>query len=393
MATAPATVTVFQTSNVPEFTPSVESWQVWKEKLDIHFCEVNCVDDNAKKAILLKSIGPAAYNILHSLCSPDPPVTKAYKELCEILGVHFTPPVIVFKERKEFHLSVKSDGETVAEWYARVKRLALNCKFGDNLEAFVLNQFVVGLPETIFEKLCDEDESLTLQNALKRAMIVETRMSAKQYVSDSVNYVNRSMSAVNRSEYRSSEKKKYGPCKHCGWRNHESQFCKYKESRCYKCKAVGHLAAVCRGKRNGVNYVSNNLDNEDPDVYNFENSVFSLMSNNSNGLYYIPVTIDGINIEAVCDTGAPCIIVPISFYKNKNIFAELRPCKTPYVDYSGTQISLLGEYDASITYRGVTKTMVVVVSKCNSPALLGRSFLKMFNFDLVQVNFTREFNL
>lgn len=123
-------ISVFQTSNVAEFNPNVESWNLWKERLDIHFCEINCTEENVKKSILLKSIGAVAYKVLHSLCSPASPVSKKLSEICEILDTQYKPPTIVFSERKKFHVATKKDGESVAEWYARVKTLALNCKFG-----------------------------------------------------------------------------------------------------------------------------------------------------------------------------------------------------------------------------------------------------------------------
>ena len=66
-----------------------------------------------------------------------------------------------------------------AEWYARVKKLVLSCKFGNNLDAFILNQFVMGLPDKIFEQMCKEDERLTVGEALRKAMIFETKLAAK----------------------------------------------------------------------------------------------------------------------------------------------------------------------------------------------------------------------
>lgn len=130
---------IIQSASAPEFTPATESWHIWKEKLDIHLCEINCTQENIKKAILLKSIGSEPYKLLHSLCSPASPVCKTFKELCEILQTHYTPPTIIFYEGKKFHMSVKNNEETVSQWYARVKQLALDCKFGAHLEAFVLN--------------------------------------------------------------------------------------------------------------------------------------------------------------------------------------------------------------------------------------------------------------
>ena len=186
-------VTVLQASNVTEFNPNLESWNVWKERLDIHFEEIGCSVEGVKKSIMLKSIGAVPYRVLHSLCSPKSPVRKTYKELCEILDVQYTPPTIIFSERRRFHSSCKQESESVAAWYARVKTLALNCKFGANLDAFVLNQFIMGLPNFIFERLCEEDESLTIQMALRKAMIMETKNINKQTSKneDAVNFINK----------------------------------------------------------------------------------------------------------------------------------------------------------------------------------------------------------
>lgn len=413
-----APVTVLQSSNVPEFNPNVESWNVWKERLDIHFFEINCSDENTKKSILLKSIGVVPYRVLHSLCSPESPVSVSYKKLCEILDTQYTPPTIVFSERKKFHLCSKAENESVAEWYARVKTLALNCKFGVSLDAFVLNQFVMGLPNFIFERLCEEDETLTVQSALRKAMILETKHMAKAEEKSqcTVNLVNGqkyaknhyggggrgSTGSGNRDGGSSSSKrnnnsrdsksgggKKYA-CSHCGWRNHSSQSCKYKESRCHSCGKIGHLASVCYSRKKSVNYVSNEINDVESDVHEYNNvfdySIFSVAEKENGDVYSLDVVVDGVELKAVCDTGAPCTLLPISFLEENGIKRKLRSCKVPYVDYNGVKLKLAGEYDASVTYKGNTKSVVVVVVVTKNPPLLGRSFLRAFNFELLQVN-------
>jgi len=181
-------ISVIQSTNVPEFSPASETWAVWLEKLHIHFTEIGCEAENTKKAILLKSVGADAYTLLHNICSPNSPVSKTYKEICTILETHFTPPTIVFHERKLFiHTSMHST-ETVSQWYARVKKQALNCKLGDHLEEFIKTQFIVGLPDKIYERLCEEDETITMDQALRKALIAETKIAAK---ASEVNYVKR----------------------------------------------------------------------------------------------------------------------------------------------------------------------------------------------------------
>lgn len=322
--------TVLQTVNVPEFSPANETWNIWKEKLEIHFSEINCTAEAAKRTILLKSIGTTAYTLLHTLCSPSSPVSKDLNELYGILATHFSPPTIVFRERKNFHSAVKSNDETIAEWFAKIKLLALNCNFGDSLDAFVLDKFVVGLPDRIFERFCEETETLTLANALRKAMIFETKfLSQADALDSSVNFVKGNSYGSNnkKSNWKKSGKKNNGSgnnnnngakktCSHCDWRNHDSNSCKFKNSTCHSCSKVGHLASVCRSN-NSINYVSdseikinqfNNINDS------FDYSVYSVTVSGASELYSLVLELDGKQVEIACDTGAPCTIIPINLY-------------------------------------------------------------------------------
>lgn len=64
---------------VPQFEPSMETWAIWREKLDIHLAEIKCEEEEEKKNVLLKTVGTAAYSTLHSLCSPKSPRQKLLK--------------------------------------------------------------------------------------------------------------------------------------------------------------------------------------------------------------------------------------------------------------------------------------------------------------------------
>lgn len=51
--------------SIPEFNPESEPFSIWKEKCDIHMCELNISEENMQKASLLKSIGSVSYTVLH----------------------------------------------------------------------------------------------------------------------------------------------------------------------------------------------------------------------------------------------------------------------------------------------------------------------------------------
>lgn len=122
-------MTFFQATQMTEFSPENHSFTEWKERLDIHLTEINSETESSKKAALLKCIGTHAYSLLRALCDPKKPNEMTYDELCNLLEEHFMPPVIVFRERINFYNASKNSDETVSNWYARVKTLALKCKF------------------------------------------------------------------------------------------------------------------------------------------------------------------------------------------------------------------------------------------------------------------------
>ncbi|KAJ6634613.1 hypothetical protein Bhyg_13188 [Pseudolycoriella hygida] len=141
--------------------------------------------------------------------------------------------------------------ESVSSWYARIKQLALQCKYGANLDVMVMDKFITQLPEKIFMKLCEEDEKLTLPVALKKALIFETKFAMRTGVTDlEVNLVRSQRGALyhksnnnnnNRNNNNANSnnrnnrngKQLHGkkiPCTRCGWRTHEAKSCPYKEA-------------------------------------------------------------------------------------------------------------------------------------------------------------------
>lgn len=119
------TTQIIQSPSMPEFDIN-ENYKLWHERLELRFVEIGCKSESGKVSTLSKTIGSEAYGILHSICSPELPSSKTYNELNAILNQHFTPPVIVFYERNNFYTAKRSETDTVASWYAKVKKLALN---------------------------------------------------------------------------------------------------------------------------------------------------------------------------------------------------------------------------------------------------------------------------
>lgn len=136
---------IFHASQMPEFVPKSQQWDEWKERLEIHFAEIGATEEPVQRSTLLKAIGTEPYKMLRALCDPEIPAKKTYAELCALLSTHFMPPVILYRERLNFYTANKNSDESVTEWYARCKTLALSCKFGDSLENYVRDKFMTGM--------------------------------------------------------------------------------------------------------------------------------------------------------------------------------------------------------------------------------------------------------
>lgn len=277
--------TIVHTSHMQEYSIG-ENWVMWQERLEMHFEEVGISTETAKKSTLLKSLCSEAYQIVHSVCSPEMPSRKTYADLCDLLKRQFTIPVIIYQERKKFYTASMTPNETVSSWYARVKKLAMECKFGNHLDDIVKDKFVIELPLKIFEKLCEETETLTLADAYSKALIRGTKIN--QSNGGEINFVkSRGHQSNNNNKKRNSsnnnngkgerkprgETKPHGDtkshgtkCSHCGWKNHESVNCKLKNATCNSCESIGHLKNICK-KNSQVSYISSH-ENE---VENFSN--------------------------------------------------------------------------------------------------------------------------
>lgn len=407
---------------MPEFDPNKDNFEVWMERLEIHFIELECEnDETVKRNTLLKSMGSEAYGVVRSLCDPKLPKDTEFNDMVEYLKKYYLPTVIIFSERKKFYDAKKTDGESVTAWFTRVKKLAGKCKFGTNLDAVVLDKFVCGLPGIIFERLCEEDEKLTAANALKKALIVESKLTVKAKGTEcEVNFVKKhrtKKSYNNKSKENNTthgDQKKKKDCKHCGWRNHASESCRYKTAKCNKCLSIGHLANVCKSnnKSKEVNFIEPNKDSSQ----NFSKSNFFSKANEidysqyetegqfgvymmedeneeANGstdmyhgsrVYVLPVGIDGVELSVACDTGAPLSLMSIGMFDKLYNRSQLKHCKLKFTNYSGNRIPIVGEFFANVTYRGQTKKISFVVTDTRSPPLLSRNFLRKFNFELVQ---------
>ncbi|KAF2889123.1 hypothetical protein ILUMI_17051, partial [Ignelater luminosus] len=107
-----------------------QDFQMYEEKF-AQYCQANEIIGSRRIAMLISLICDDTYKTLRDLCFPDKPQDKSYDELCTLLREHNTPPKNTFRERIQFYQAVQGSDETCSKWYARIKRLSIDCKFTD----------------------------------------------------------------------------------------------------------------------------------------------------------------------------------------------------------------------------------------------------------------------
>ncbi|XP_038107827.1 uncharacterized protein LOC119766680 [Culex quinquefasciatus] len=233
------------------FDGDVDEWQAFREQLEQYFVACDVKEEEKKKAVLINHCEPKTYKLLRDLCMPKVPSAKKYDDLCDLFAKHFTPPVIVHKERRLFWRATRGTDppESVNAWAARVKNLASNCKMGDHLQHSLVDKFVDGLEGKAYERICEEDEKLTLEKALEIAVKYEPeepRQSSLFQFQRGKHPAQRGRSVPEQKTAGTDA----GRCLVCNKPGHLADSCRYKNYQCRKCHAKGHLQAACPVKRN-----------------------------------------------------------------------------------------------------------------------------------------------
>ena len=215
-----------------------------------YFIAVDILDNDAnkakRKAILLSSIGGATYKTLKDLSFPQQPHEKSFEDLCKLLKGQYKPKRLMVAERFRFHNAKQAPGQSICDFAAHLKKLAVYCEFTLNQPQDSLrDRLICGLlSESIQKKLLARN--YTFQQALDVALAEE---AAARNVRDMTTVEGK---AVNRMVSSRKMQKSRKPsnttrrCDRCGLTNHSRDECRYKNATCYKCKKVGHLQSECR---------------------------------------------------------------------------------------------------------------------------------------------------
>ncbi|VVC35786.1 Integrase, catalytic core,Aspartic peptidase domain,Ribonuclease H-like domain,Retrotransposon gag [Cinara cedri] len=348
--------------SLAQFNVNIDTWQIYQEQLD-RFLEVNKIKNDFQKSALLSSIGQDAYKLLRDLCTPQLPKEKTFEELCSLMENHFTPKINIFRERNNFYAASQHDGESVADFTARLKNLSTKCSFGANLESILIDKFVFGLKSgKIKDRICEEKP--TVETTFSQ--IVEVTLAKESYLSNEAGQVNwiknkqgqqfRQKFHATGAEYKNSgsrhadcrdrvskDTRDQGAQKQIHGQSKRSRINSKVESRRInsapennQCRVCGHLALMCN-KSKSINFLNVAVD----DVIH-ESLILNMETNELKPIILV-VKVNGIMVKSQLDSGSGLTVISEkTFYELFNKNSILRKVFKSVNGYTGEKINVLG---------------------------------------------------
>ncbi|XP_050344615.1 uncharacterized protein LOC126769742 [Nymphalis io] len=157
---------------ISEFQVNSDDWYLYVERLE-QYLIVNRIPNELYVPTLITVIGSKCYELLVSLCTPDKPSSKSFKQLIEILGKHLQPKPSILAERFKFRQRIQINGESISEYTAELKKMSKTCEFGSWLEESLRDQLVCGLSSDVIRQRIFAEEHLDFKKAYQLAVNME----------------------------------------------------------------------------------------------------------------------------------------------------------------------------------------------------------------------------
>ncbi|KAI5642694.1 hypothetical protein NE865_05220 [Phthorimaea operculella] len=290
----------YSVGNLCTFNHENQDWSVHKDRLEQWFLANDFETDAGKveikkRAVLLSSLTETTFKLVRDLALPTKLNVLSYDEIVKLLDGHCVPAKCGFAERNRFYSSTQRPTEEFAEWAARVRGLAADCKFSlTGLNDLLRDRFVIGMqPGPERDNLFTQDlEKLTFSKALDTAQAIRSaKQGAAQSTAAAAAVVappvckmafgaararhERAQRAASGASTSSSEPGRGqqaapagGACTVCGYTSHSADTCKFQRYRCKKCLNRGHLKRVCTENKVRQNFIEVEVDDfgDDADV-------------------------------------------------------------------------------------------------------------------------------
>ena len=227
---------------IAAFHPESDSIKAYLECVKLYFV-ANKVDEEVQVPILLSCIGAPTYLLLSDLLAPSAPSSKSLQEISDSQSKHFEPKRVIIVQQFHFHKRNQLEGESMADYDAKLRKLATHCDFGNHLEEALRDRSMCGLRhEAIQRRLLSEVDLI-----YTKALDIASAMEAANRGAKAFQLVEPTLKKL----HSRAKTKDAQPCFRCNRPGHSATTCKFREAECHACGKKGHIAPTCRSKSKG----------------------------------------------------------------------------------------------------------------------------------------------
>uniref|UniRef100_A0A1X7UD72 Uncharacterized protein n=1 Tax=Amphimedon queenslandica TaxID=400682 RepID=A0A1X7UD72_AMPQE len=321
----------------------------------------------------------------------------------DVLQKHFDPKPSPIVQRFKFHTRVRKQDETVATYVAELRVIGEHCDFQDSLDAMIRDRLVCGINSIRIQRRLLQEPDLDYDKAFQIAQAMELAAHDVSDLPGSKSSQHQTPTPVHnlQNKKESSHRQSKVECYRCGG-DHYATKCKFIEADCRLCGKKGHLARVCRSRKEKPQQQRNHpkaktgyppqpqQNNRQHPTHNLDHKSHPLLMGDSDQedypLFTLPsagkpivvsVSVNKVDLSMELDTGASLSIMSKNTYSSlSSTLPPISPSHVILTTYTGEKIKPVGAIDVDVRYQSQTATLPLVIVPGNGPTLLGREVLQ-----------------
>ena len=372
------------------FDSHATTWQSYRDRLGFYYKVNHITTGEDKKAVFLWAVGGATYTLLESLVSPKSLVNEetSFDELIKLLDVHYDDAKNIMTSTYDFYSCYQKDGQSFSEWKAELCDKLRYCGFTTSTlknkpqDRALRDMYVIGIKNPKIRQLLLKEQDPDLEKAEKIIQVAERLQQDILHFGASDHSIESQVAKINRKKpffkptsttAKSSVKTEFSPCQSCGSTTHSRSNCKYRDFICNSCQTPGHLARVCRKKK------------EEKKTTKWVQSI-QLKSVNQRhhsmmGSTTVSLQINGCDFAFELDTGADNTIISLNDWEKLGS-PVIHPSKLKLECYSGQPLKVEGECIVEVEYGGQKYNLAMIVVHGDGSPLLGLHWITAMQLDL-----------
>ena len=293
-------------------------------------------------------------------------------------------------ERARFNQRVQGEQESVIHFIESLYELADTCQFGTLKEELIRDRIVVGIRNAVLSQKLMQDDTLTLEKAVKQAksseLVKEHHEILKGDGEDGkINRIRYKKRRPPKDEGKLPEKSKdqknsrrppVKKCYRCGNSpTHKREECPAINATCLKCKKRGHYASECKSK------LVRSVDEEIQSGTSDEDCYFlgAVEGDKSQAKWSVNLSLGKANTRFKIDTGADVTVIPESLYLQTGM-GKLQKSSRELFGPGQSKLSVKGVIKGNLkTGSGKTTTQEIYIVETLKEPLLGRPAIDALN--------------